>query len=529
MLQTNAGKGTFLGLAFGDHVLDLDRRELRRGGNSIALPPLVFDLIVYLVRNHERVLSKDDLLRAVWGGRIVSDSAMTTAINAARHALGDTGAKQSLIRTINRRGIRFVGEVEEMGEPATLAAMPKARQTLTLPDKPSIAVLPFASTSSEPNQEFFADGIAEDIITALSRHSSLFVIARNSSFTYKGQSVHVRAVGYDLGVRYILEGSVRKSGDWIRVTGQLIEAESGRQLWADRYDRQLTDIFTLQDEITGNVTAAILPTLQRSERERASRKLPGSLDAWESYHRGMWHYARLDPAENALARDFFRRAITLDSGFAAAHAALSVTYASDGGFFTPLDRDAAVVTALEHARRALALDSEEPAGHVGQAFALILLGRHEEGRASADTAVKVDPNSALAHASVGCARTYGGDSKAAVAPLETAMRLSPFDPYMAVFHHWLARACYLSDDYAAAIAIARRASLTYPNFFSPFRTLIAALGQTGQADEAAKVMRIATERFGETFKTLLRFATAEILPSDQERLADGYRKAGVMD
>jgi Flp pilus assembly protein TadD len=163
------------------------------------------------------------------------------------------------------------------------------------------------------------------------------------------------------------------------------------------------------------------------------------------------------------------------------------------------------------------------------AFALILLGRHEEGRISADTAVAVDPNSALAHASQGCARTYGGDSVDAVAPLKTAIRLSPFDPFMAVFQHWLARSHYLSGDYAAAVSIARRGSQAYPNFFTPFRTLIAALGQTEHIEDAGNVMEIATQRFGATFKTLLQFATAEILPRDQLRLADGYRKAGVID
>jgi TolB-like protein/tetratricopeptide (TPR) repeat protein len=518
-----------VGLAFGDHVLDIDRRELRRAGLRIALSPQIFDLIVYLVRNRDRVVSKDDLLGAVWGGRAVSDSAMTTAINAARHAIGDNGERQSLIRTIHRRGIRFVGEIEGASQQASVsAALSGAPATLALPDKPSIAVLPFDNMSSEPDREFFADGIAEDIVTALSRHSSLFVIARNSSFTYKGQAVDVRAVGRDLGVRYVLEGSVRKSGDRIRVTAQLIEAETGRHLWADRYDRQLTEIFAMQDEITGNVTAAILPAVQRVERERAARKPPDSHGSWESYHRGMWHYARLDPAENALARDFFMRAVTLEPSFAAAHAALSVTYASDGAFFFPLKRDAPVAAALEHARHALALNSEEPMGHVGMAFALILLARHAEGTASAETAVAVDPNSALAHASLGCARTYGGDSGGAVAPLEIAMRLSPFDPFTAVFLHWLARAWYLSGDYVAAISVARRAQQAYPNFFSPFRTLIAALGQRGQTEEAQQVMKVSTERFGESFRTLLQIATSEILPEDQLRLADGYRKAGVI-
>jgi len=196
------------------------------------------------------------------------------------------------------------------------------RSSLPLPDRPSIAVLAFTNMSGDPEQEFFADGIAEDIITALSRSRLLFVIARNSSFTYKGRVVAVNDVGRELGVRYVLEGSVRKAGNRVRVTAQLVEATTGRHLWAERYDRDVADIFSMQDEITASVAAAIQPALERSERERVARKPPESLDAWECYHRGMWHFANVEAAENEKARTFFRRAIELDARFAAAQAAL---------------------------------------------------------------------------------------------------------------------------------------------------------------------------------------------------------------
>jgi TolB-like protein len=225
--------------AFGEHVLDVDRRELRRGGAPVALEPQVFDLLVYLIRNCGRVVSKDDLIEAIWGGRIVSESAVTTGLNAARKAIGDTGAAQQVIRTIPRKGVRFIAEVREDGASVRgeRAAGTAETMPLALPDKPSIAVLPFANMSSDPEQEFFADGIAEDIITALSRYPSLFVIARNSCFTYKGRAVDVKQVGRELGVRYVLEGSLRKSGNRIRVTAQLVEARTGNHAWAERYDR----------------------------------------------------------------------------------------------------------------------------------------------------------------------------------------------------------------------------------------------------------------------------------------------------
>jgi TolB-like protein len=233
---------------FGDHCLDIDRRELRRGGTLVALEPQVFDLLVYLVQNHDRVVSKDDLLEAVWDGRIVSESALTSRITAVRKAISDDGGAQRLIRTLPRKGWRFIGTVEEVEQraaprdtPAMLSERP-TRAEFTLPDKPSIAVLPFANISGDPEQEFFADGMVEEITTALSKIRWFFVIARNSSFTYKGRAVDLRHVGRELGVRYVLEGSVRKVGDRVRVSGQLIEAATGSHLWAERYDRAIADI-----------------------------------------------------------------------------------------------------------------------------------------------------------------------------------------------------------------------------------------------------------------------------------------------
>src|SRR6516164_4116422 len=230
--------------AFGEHVLDVERRELRRGGDPVAVEPQVFDLIVYLVQNRDRVVTKDELLDAVWGGRIVSESALTARINAVRRAVGDSGEAQAVIRTIQRRGFRFIAEVREEGAPATMRDAPALEAAaLALPDKPSIAVLLFLNLSGDPDQEYFADGMIEEIITALSRIRWLFVIARNLSFTYKGRSVDVKQVRRELGVRYVLEGSVRKAANRVRITAQLIEAATGTHVWAERYDRSLDDIF----------------------------------------------------------------------------------------------------------------------------------------------------------------------------------------------------------------------------------------------------------------------------------------------
>jgi TolB-like protein len=310
-------------LAFGDYRLDIERRELRHGADVIGLEPKAFDLLTFLMLHRDRVVTKDDLLQGVWGGRIVSESALTTRINAVRRALGDDGTEQRLVRTFTRKGVRFVGEVTELSDPTMPASGDSPSRALAAADKPSIAVLPFQNMSADPDQEFFADGIAEDVITALSRYPSLFVIARSSCLTYRGRAVDVKEVGRELGVRYVLQGSLRKSGDRIRVTAQLVEAETGRHVWANRYDRDLADIFAVQDEIAQVVTIAIAPAIDQVERQRAVRKPPASLDAWAAYQRGLWHLSSATAAGNALAEQFLQQAIDLDPTFAGAHSALA--------------------------------------------------------------------------------------------------------------------------------------------------------------------------------------------------------------
>ena len=223
---------------FEDYAFDTDRRELHRGADVVSVTPQVFDLLDYLIRNRERVVSKDDLINAIWNGRIVSDAALTTRLNAARTAIGDSGQEQRLIKTLPRKGFRFLGSVREAQRPASVAVTDTPCATAEirspLPDKPSVAVLPFTNLSPDPEQEYFADGMVEDIITGLSRSKSLFVIARNSSFTYKGKAVDIKQIGRELGVRYVLEGSVRKAGKQVRVTAQLIDAANGGNIWADQ-------------------------------------------------------------------------------------------------------------------------------------------------------------------------------------------------------------------------------------------------------------------------------------------------------
>ena len=270
-------------LVFADFVLDTDRRELRCRSELIALEPQVYDLLLYLVQHRDRVVSKDDLIASVWGGRITSDATLTSRIYAARKALGDSGEHQKLIRTIPRKGLRFVGEVqlpsmaEELegfcAEPPLLEPG-EPPPPLPLPERPAIAVLPFTNMSDDPEQDYFSDGISEDLITALSKLRWFFVIARNSSFVYKGKSVNIKQVAEELGVGYVIEGSVRKEGDRVRITAQLNDVATGSHLWAERYDRDVSDVFAVQDEITEAIVASIEPQLYVAENFHAKRRTP---------------------------------------------------------------------------------------------------------------------------------------------------------------------------------------------------------------------------------------------------------------
>jgi TolB-like protein len=269
---------------FEEYAFDTDRRELHRGADVVTIAPQVFDLLDYLIRNRERVVSKDDLINAIWNGRIVSDAALTTRLNVARSAIGDSGEEQRLIKTLPRKGFRFVGPVREAQGPAGAATadapIEPPRPALTLPDKPSIAILPFTNLSSDPEQDYFADGMVEEITTALSRFKLLFVIARNSSFTYKGRAVDIKQVGRELGVRYVLEGSVRKAAGKARIGCQLIDAATGVHLWADHFEGDLSDIFALQDRMTESIVSAIAPKMFQIEIDLAVRR-PNNLSAFD--------------------------------------------------------------------------------------------------------------------------------------------------------------------------------------------------------------------------------------------------------
>ena len=400
---------------FEEYAFDTDRRELHRGADVVSVTPQVFDLLDYLIRNRERVVSKDDLINAIWNGRIVSDAALTTRLNAARTAIGDSGEEQRLIKTLPRKGFRFVGPVREAQGPAGAATadnpIEPPRPALTLPDKPSIAILPFTNLSSDPEQDYFADGMVEDIITALSRFKALFVIARNSSFTYKGRAVDVKQVGRELGVRYVLEGSVRKAANRVRITGQLVDTATGAHLWADRFDGGLGDIFDLQDQVTESVVGAIAPAVEKAEIERAKRKPTESLDAYALYLRGLARFYQFASRQaNDEALRLFNSAIELDPDFASAYGRAASCYvcAKINGWFSGAANEIAEVKRL--AERAVELGKDDAFALAAGGYALVYVVRDlEVGAALIDRALVLNSNSAEAWFYGGWVKTWLGE------------------------------------------------------------------------------------------------------------------------
>jgi TolB-like protein len=487
--QCGRGSGD-LRYLFEDYVLDADRRELRRGSGLIPLAPQVFDILVYLIRNRERVVSKDDLISAVWGGRIVSESALTTRLNGARTAVGDNGEEQRLIRTLPRKGVRFVGIVREHGHLAVTGRSPtSARATLALPDQPSIAVLPFTNLSGDAVQDYFTDGVVEDIITELSRFSELVVIARNSSFTYKGRAVDVRDVGRDLGVRYVLEGSVRKAASRVRITGQLVDAASGVHIWADRFESALDDIFALQDQMAQSVVGAIAPRLEQAEIERAKRKPTDNLNAYDCFLRGMAAWHDWTQASHDSALKHFHQAIKLDPSFARPYALAAGCYLmrKSNGWISDRTREMAETERL--ARLGADLGRTDAVALAWCAHALAhVVGDIKAGTALVDRALQLNPNLGVAWQRSGWLRVYAGNCELAIEHLERAMRLSPLDPLMHLAHSATAFAYFLLGNLDEATAWAERALRMRPDWAAALRVLAMTEALAGRHQAARDAM-----------------------------------------
>jgi TolB-like protein/class 3 adenylate cyclase len=696
---------------FADYLLDTDRRELRRGQEPVAVEPQVFDLIVYLIQNRDHVVSKDDLIASVWGGRIVSESTLTSRLNAARRAVGDSGEEQKLIRTIARKGMRFVGDlrtqadhdeaphgqsrgeirkiaailaadvvgygrlaaadeerilarlralrsdlidptiavhrgrvikrtgdgliiefrsvvdavrcavevqdamgernagvplnkriafrvgvhlgdvVEEadgdlMGDGVNIAARlegicepgavclsgaayeqvrDRVRETfidlgekplknvgrpvrvyavalgraagaepaisgkqaaLSLPDKPSIAVLPFQNMSGDPEQEYFSDGISEDIITALSKLRWFFVIARNSSFIYKGKAVHMKQVADELGVGYVLEGSVRKGGDRVRITAQLNDVSTGSHIWAERYDRELADVFQVQDEITEAIVAAIEPQLYAAENFRAQRKPPDSMDAWDLVVRALSHFWRVTRQDNVVAQALLEKAIAIDSSYGQASGVLAAshTFCAHMGW---ADR-ASVAQIAEHAAlSAIRADGEDPWAHFALGNVHLFARRFDDSLAEFELALRLNPNFSLAQGYYGLTLSYCGRWQEAALAAIRALRLSPRDPLLAVYHGIAAYAQFVGRNYDEAMRLARQAIRQRTDFVGAHRVLTSAAGMAGLTEVATGALRELRRAQPNISLAWIAMEMPIKLEAERQHYLEGFRRTGL--
>ena len=483
---------TTLLYSFECFALNTDTRELRRSGELLSIEPKVFDLLAHLISNRERVVSKDDLLAAVWDGRIVSELALTTAINAARGALGDNGEAQRLIKTLLRKGFRFVGEVREQkagGTAAANVAPASPEPSLPLPDRPSLAVLPFINIGGDPEQDYFADGIVEEMITALSRMRWLFVIARNSSFTFKGQLVDVKEVGRELGVRYVLQGSVRKAAQRLRITAQLVDAATGTNLWADRFEGTLDDVFDLQDQVTTSVIAAISPQLERAEITRAKRKPTESLDAYDIYLHGLAAYHRWTREATDQALLDFYRAIELGPDLAAAYAMAAMAYSRRWGNGWVVDREREVAEIRRLARQAVKLAHDDAVALGFSGFTLAhAAGELDDGAALVERAIYLNPNLASALLASGWVKVWLGEPELAIEHLTQAMRLSPLDPFIHMMQTAISHAHFFALRFAESASWAEKALREQPDAFPAVRIAAASLALSGRGGEARKAV-----------------------------------------
>ncbi|MEM5318172.1 winged helix-turn-helix domain-containing protein [Paraburkholderia sp. JHI869] len=483
---------------FADCTLDLERRDLRRASRAVATTPKVFDLLAYLASHRNRVVGRDELINAVWDGRVISESTIASHVNAARTAVGDDGQQQRVIKTVARKGFRFVADVTEQpasvqsGEKTTTAAETSSPDTAQA-SKPSIAVLPFVNLTGDPEQDYLADGVIEDVIAALSRYRWLFVVAGNSSFTYKHRNVDVKQIGRELGVRYVLEGSWRQAQGRVRITGQLVDASTGATHWADRFEGVLENIFEFQDQIADSVVGAIAPQLEQAEITRARYKPTGSLDAYDYYLRGMAQLHRGSREAIDQALPLFQRAFECDPEYASAYAmaAWCHCWRKVNGWMQDRPREMAEGARL--ARRAVELGRYDAVALARSGHALgHLAGDLAEGIALLDRAFELNPNLSAAWFLGAFVRLWHGETEQAIRQFSHAMQLSPLDPERYRMQFGLSAAHLFMGNFVEAAAWTEKAIRDLPSFGLAHATLAASqawLGNQGEARQAAIRLR----------------------------------------
>jgi TolB-like protein/tetratricopeptide (TPR) repeat protein len=512
-------------IRFGRYRLHLGRRELSRDGTPLQLSSRALEILCALAAAKGDVVTKDDLIAKAWPGTIVEENNLQVQVSALRKALDEDSGGQVHLVTVQGRGYRLVGlEVA----PQSPTSVPRDGLHIGA-EKPSIAVLPFQNLSGDPEQEYFADGMVEDIITALSRMRWLFVIARNSCFTYKDRRVAVTQVGHELGVRYVLEGSVRKAGQRVRISGQLMDGLSGGHLWADRFDGGLEDIFDLQDSVTASVVGAIAPKLEQAEIERAKRKPTDNLDAYDFYLRGMAGFHKWTRKGMTEALGLFYKAIELDPEFAAAYgmAAWSFVPRRTNAWMTDVAKETAEAGRL--ARLAIQFGKEDAVALNSGGYALAnVVEDLDAGAALIDRALTLNPNLAAAWHNSGWVRVYLGEPEAAIEHIKNAIRMSPLDPLLFGMYGAIAFAHYFAGRYDEASTWADKSVREQP-WGAGLVIAAASKAQTGRVEDARRIL----QRFGQRDTgyriSQIHARTPLRRLQDIDALADGLRRAGLSE
>ncbi len=505
-------------LKFGDFELQAQHRRLLQDGAPVTLGARAFDVLVALAERRERVVTKAELLDLVWPGMVVEENNLQVQISTLRRLLG-----AEMIATIPGLGYQFTGTV--VAAPSSPVA--SGLIDLSLPNKPSIAVLPFTCLSNDPEQKFFADGVVEDIVTALSRVRALFVIARNSSFAYEGKAIDIRRVGRELGVRYVLEGSVRRAASRVRITVQLIDATAGVHLWSEKYDRDLTDLFALQDEITRDIVGVVAPQVLDAEMRRARRKDPQSLDAWESAVRAQWHLGQLTREDNAEALRLGMKSAEQDPGDTAGLNIAAFAHIYDALFGWSASAGQSFVAGNEVARKAVSLDARDEVSQTALASTEQFLGQIDSSIERLRGAVALNPSFSWAHGNLGVGQIFVGHLEEAIGSFKEALRLSPIDRFTFLWIYILGFAHFLSGRSEEGLALAERALCERPGFPGPYRIRAACLSDMGRIEEARKsieqFLRLAPNA---TLKNL-RMQVPLRRDEDFERYAGALRRAGL--
>lgn len=532
------GSETPVHFEFGDYSLDLDRRELCCRGETVAVEPQVFDLLVHLVQNRERVVSRDDLIAAVWGGRIVSDSAVTTRLNAARRAVGDNGAAQAVIRTVARRGVRFVAEVQEYGAASPSAAphwvVQPIAADLSASTAASIVVLPFRNATSDPAQEYFTDAVTSDLTVDLSRMRDIVVISAATALTYKGSTLDPRQIGRELGVRYLVVGSIAHVGDLVRTNVQLLDAASGTQLWGDRFEHRFVDLGGLADEITGRIAASLNIQLVRVEGRRAEAAVQP--DALELRLRATsLFYSSVAPEHMLTTRELLQRSAALDPNSAETWARIGEVIVSD--YLTSWNNTGReqLREAEDAVRRALRIDPNHALAHVAQGLVHRAYGDHHEALVAFNRAIELDRNFAIAYAHKGNELTLIGRPAEAPVFVEQAIRLSPHHPSIGMFQWIIARALFFIGEYEQSIHWLRQSIETRPNLWFTRLYLVSAFALADMPAQAARALSEFNRVFPHPIYTLAVVEEREkVTPNDdpvvvaaREKFHEGLLLAGM--